>query len=140
MRKNSLLAFDDYIEGASHSSPVFTNVNLNDELGKYDQLAIQVVVDEIKGLKGTFEALLEHSSDGRNWVQKNPSHPPVGDVELKNLDAGTNIGWGSDPGPSPPGPSIPAPFLSFVRLRMYFTGPTSAGHVKVYVTMRDQGG
>src|SRR5262245_43231995 len=67
MRRANFLAFDEYISaGTTGLAPQFTTAELNTKLAQFDQLAIQVVIDNVTGNPiGSFDLYIEHSADGR---------------------------------------------------------------------------
>jgi len=120
-----MLVFDEELSG---TGPYSTSHELSESLGRYDQLSIQAVVDKVSAAGATLSAQIQHAADGRSFVNKNTSPelvtPPL-------AVATTNIASGGDP-------SL-APTLGYVRLAISLSASINA-HVKVYVTMRDQGG
>jgi len=136
MRKQNFNVFDEYLPtGTTAANPTFTNAELNTKLGHYDQLAIQVIIDNVSGSPlGGFDLYLEHSADGRNFSLIKSGSPVSGggDVAIYGaLSTSTvNLAYGFNNGSSP--------FLGFVRFRMFFSNATTAAHVRVHVTQRDQ--
>lgn len=139
MRRNNYVVFDEYIPlGSDHTSPVFTSTELNARNGQSDQIAFQVCIDNVSGSPvGGFDLYMEHSADGRNFLptKKGAANPPdsgAGDVVFTKLSTqAVNVSWGCNNGS--------VPFLGFVRFRLFFANKTTAAHVRVYVTQRDQG-
>ena len=135
MRRPNIVVFDEFLpQGTSTSAPVFTSAELNAKLGTFDQLAIMVAIDNVSGTVGGFELFIEHSADGRNFLalKTNSTNPTgSGDISISSLStSATNVKWGSHNGDSP--------LLNYVRFRMYFSNGTTAAHVRVFVTQRDQ--
>lgn len=137
MRRANFLAFDEYVPaGATSLAPQFTTAELNTKLAQFDQLAIQVVIDNVTGSPiGSFDLYIEHSADGRNFVPvksvANPPPPGSGDVSFgAGLSGGINVRWGAHDGDQP--------LLGHARFRMFFSNSSTAAHVRVFVTQRDQ--
>jgi hypothetical protein len=133
MRRSNLSVFNEFI--TQTASPFYTSSELNARLAQYDQLAIQVVLDNVTASGGTFDLWVEHSADGRNWLTSNPAGSAygtgTGDVTKGSLSSGgTFVAYGYN---------LPtSPLLGYVRFRMSLNTATSA-HVHVLVTQRDQG-
>jgi len=135
-RRANFAVFDDYVPMGS--SPVYTSAAMNQALAVYDQMAIQAVIDNVTRTGGTagFELNIQTSGDGRNWANLNPTGTP--EVSIDGTTPGlfttkTNIATGSFPGSVSQGA-----LLSYVRFAIQFSENTTAAHVKVYVTQRDQ--
>jgi hypothetical protein len=136
MRRRNELVFDEVINATS-LTPAFTSDKYDAILGQFDQLAIFVLIDEVSASNAGFSLYIDHSADGRQWIQGKNNSPDV-QITVGNLSTtATNVAWGSDPGTLV---NPPTPLLGFVRLRMYFFNVAVTAHVKVYVTQRDQGG
>jgi hypothetical protein len=146
MRRANITTFDEFVPvGASSTSPVFTDQELNAKLGHFDQMAIQVVIDNVTGT-GSFDLYVEHSSDGRNFIvsQGGVANPPItaglGDVTLGALSTSqANVAWGFPRLSTALPQNAQTNLLSFVRFRMMFSNGTTSGHIRVHVTQRDQG-
>lgn len=124
MRMLNTLAFDEYVQPTA--TAFYTPASQNDNLGRYDQLGLQVITDNANAA-GSITAQIEHSADGRNWINKN------GTAEVNGATVATgqtNVAAGSDTGSSPS--------LGFVRVRVQLT-TTASAHVKIWVTGRDFG-
>ena len=130
MRVSNSLVFDEYIT----TGTFFTDSNFITGAGRFDSMCIMAVTDNID-LAGQITVQLQHAADGRNFVNKNATAEITGagtGVGKGTISTGqTNVNWGFDNGVSPS--------LGLVRLAISFT-TTTKGHVKVYVTLRDQGG
>jgi hypothetical protein len=125
MLHQRLKVFDEYVQG---TSAVYTSVTLCEVLGRYDRLAIEALVDNVGSAATTMIVAIEHSGDGRTFVQKN-----VG-AEIGTAGASTtltNVYFGADNGATPS--------LGFVRLRITMGGPTPQAHVRLFVSCRDRG-
>jgi hypothetical protein len=122
MRQSSTRVLDEFLAG---SGPFRTADHYNDPLGKCDQLSIQAVVDNVDAT-GTITVQVEHSADNMNFMAKGA--PAINAVTINT--GVTNTCAGVDTGTSPS--------LRFVRLAITLATTTKA-HVKLYVTMRDQG-
>jgi hypothetical protein len=115
--------FDDMLYGAG---PHYTDASLNGRLGACDKLAIQCLADITSGTTPTIAVAIEHSSDGRNWKQKNGA----AEIPAVTLAPGvTNSFTGGDAGTSPS--------LGYVRLAITLGGTGPAGHVELSVCGRD---
>lgn len=129
MRIESKQVFNEFLLNGKEA---YTNDELNDFLGRYDQISIQAVVDQVGSAGGLLTVQIEHSADGRNFVNKGSAAivgPGTG-PGLGGLTAFvTNVLTGVDQGL--------LPSLGFVRLKI---GSDVDAHVKVHVTMRDQSG
>ena len=124
MRMLNQLVMDENVQPAA--TTFYTPASLNETLGRYDQVGIQAIVDNVQ-TNGLITAWIEHSADGRNWAAKNTT------AEILNQatnNAQTKSYFGSDTGGSPS--------LGFVRIAVSLTTTTSA-HVKIWVTGRDFG-
>jgi hypothetical protein len=138
MRRDNLLVFDDYVASVAVAPPItaFTPDRLNATLAKFDQLAVMVIVDNLNTGTDGLDVWLSHSADGRNWVYGpdgiGSSRAGSGDIHLAGplITTGPNLGSYLYGGP---------PLLSFVRLEVAFSGIATGGHVRLYVTQRDQG-
>ena len=121
MRKMNILAFDDFIAGATI---VYTRAELNATLGEHDLLGLQAVADQVT-TTGSLTVQIYHSADQINWLKKNST----AEINAGTTTAGSvNVLFGSDGGT--------VPSLGFVKLGMTLTTTTQA-HVKVWVTGRD---
>jgi hypothetical protein len=124
VRKASQLVFDEYVSGPGQRH--YTSDRYSDGLGQFDQLALQVLVDDID-VTGKLDLVVQHSADGVHFVDKG-ALPIVSGALLERgrsmtitaADAGTT------------------PSLTYVRFCVVL-GVTSSAHVRIYVTMRDEG-
>jgi len=121
-RKAHLLVFDDFVTNTT----VYTRPELNEQLGMYDKIAIQAIVDQVT-TAGTITVRVQHSADGINWTDKNATAEINGASISANA---TNKAFGSDAGATPT--------LGQVRLSIALTTTVQA-HVKLWVTLRDEG-
>jgi hypothetical protein len=122
MRKLTLMVFNDFVQGAT---AVYTPSEHNEALGTYDRLAFQVVVDSVNAT-GNITVQIEHSGDGRNWLNKNGT----AEINATAINAGaTNNLSGYDSGA--------APLLGLVRLRVQLGGAATQANVKVHAVARD---
>lgn len=125
MRRLLLPAFDDVVTG---TTPVYSDASLNEQLGRFDQLSIQIVADQVSGTTPTITVAIEHCNDGRNWIPKSGSS--VGPTPLATTS--TNVLSLADSGTDPS--------MALVRLRVTLAGGTTAqAHVKIQVCSRDEG-
>lgn len=138
-RRTNLLVFDEYVPlNTTASSPVYTSAEFQHSLAIFDQIAIQAIVDNVtrSGANAGFALHIETSGNGRHFAQLNSS----GNAEVAIasspglLTTAINVAAGSYPGAI----SSDGAILGFVRFAIHFTEATTAAHVKVYVTQRDQ--
>jgi hypothetical protein len=134
MRMLNKLVFDEYIPAANGQAAAFVTSNdLNEELGRSDQIAWQLIADNIAGTGWTTSATmtcrLQTSADGRNWVDKTGSTDAVATFNVAPSTTTLAIAVGSDQGLTPS--------LGFFRLQIWFSAASIAAHVKVYATARD---
>ncbi|MCC6554702.1 MAG: hypothetical protein IT372_17145 [Polyangiaceae bacterium] len=139
MRRAMFTVFDEFVPmGTSSAAPIFTSAEQNSKLAQFDQLAIQVVVDNVGGTPlGGLDLYIEHSADGRNFmpVKAGAASPPAsggGDIVFTAplSTTATNVKWGAHDGVTP--------LLGYVRFRIFFSNSTTAAHVRVLVTQRDR--
>lgn len=134
MRQGVGLVFDETLFG---KGSFYTSSALNGLLAVQDQMAFQVIVDNVHlslGAGAAVSVWLETSGDGRSWVTKNPSAEVAPFAILENR---TNVSpYSADLGV--------LPTLSFARLRITLADAevdqTISAHVKIFVTFRDLGG
>lgn len=123
MKSQTLEAFSDFIYG--DDGDVYSPTELNDVLGRYDQLAVQLIADQADSGSATLAAKLEESTDGRNWSER------AGGLTAQTLSAtATKVFSFADSGTRP--------FMAYVRLKLTI----NAGHdanVKAYACGRDNG-
>src|SRR5579871_1668057 len=68
MRKANERIFDDVVTG---TTTVYSSGEFNELLGRHDRISLFLVVDTVSGTSPTITVQLQHSSDERNWVNKN---------------------------------------------------------------------
>lgn len=136
-RRTNVLIFNDYVPlNRTSATPVYTSAEFERSLARFDQIAIQVIVDNVKrsGATAGISLQIETSGNGRHFTKLN-STPEVSIAGSPGLmTTATNVATGSYPSAS----SSDGAMLGFVRFAIYFTEVTTAAHVKVYVTQRDQ--
>jgi len=114
-------------EGATVSED--TAAQLDDQLGLYDQLAIEVTASRASR-KASLTAQLFHSADRRHWIRKQmlPEVPKT----LLDARGTTSLPFGFDDGA--------VPSLAFVRLRLTLSAPSGpvSAFVTVDVTVNDE--
>ncbi len=138
-RRTNLLVFDDYVPlSTTSSSPVYTTAELQPALALFDQIAVQVIIDNVTRSGGTagFALNIQTSGDGRNFANLNAtSTPEVSIAGTPGLSTtAPNVATGTYPGAVSSGAAL----LGFVRFAIQFTEATTAAHIKIYVTQRDQ--
>jgi hypothetical protein len=146
MIQAELLVFNDIIyPGAT----TYTSAAFNDALAQHDMIAVMAVVDNVSAASTTFDLYVQHSCDGRNWLQRsdaNQNTPPTessgfGDITRAGMglnatyavmysDAAWSITKQGGGGGSGGGPT-----LGYVRFAMKIV--TGFAHVKVYAVLRD---
>jgi len=142
MRQFNITALDDYVVASGISAAVYSKENLNDQLGRFDALAMFIVMDTWDPLQtGASQAnmQIQHSGDGRLWVNKTSycvstggtGNPETGvsGVTIDNTKQWAT--WVVDNANA-------APSLRCVRMKFWFTGVITKGHVRIYVTARDR--
>jgi len=135
MRQSVGLIFDDRVSSKPGTQAHFTSTDLQTALAKFDQMAIQVVADDVKcgpGMPPELTVQIETSGNGRVWATKN-KQPELDALPIPKAKT-TVAPYTGDSGA--------LPSLRYVRLRITLKAydvPASA-HVKVYVTLRDSGG
>jgi len=128
----SLTVFDDYVgtsSGVTNASvTALTSASFDDVLGFYDQLAIQVIVDDttVGTAPAALTAQIAHSADGVNYVLKNAA-PEVSTPTQLNIGAPTYMSFGFDGGTYPS--------LGFVRLVLTLTGAVGPVRARVRITV-----
>ncbi len=123
----TVIAFDDYVESTGPIT-VYTNPRLNWLVGLFDQIAIQIVTDDVEGLVPTLSAQVLHSADGRNWIRKYHDYPEISVTALSTVNT-TDL-YGFDDGAFPS--------LAFVCLSMTLGGLlNSRAHIKCTLTCND---
>jgi hypothetical protein len=116
-----ITVFSDSVVG---TTTVYSNTDYNPQLASVDQLAVQICSDQVSGSTPTITAVLQHSADGRNWMDKTTLASAV------SLNpAMTNVAIASDAGTTPT--------LGLARISITLGGTTPVAHVKVHVTGRD---
>lgn len=122
---SALLVFDDVIHG---TSDVYTSSRHNLALGELEVYTIHVVVEPIPSTDmSTFTLQVETGSDGRNWVEKNPT----AEINAVSMTEGaTRTASASDLGARQSG--------AMARLRIALGGgpATPAAHAQVFVSGR----
>jgi hypothetical protein len=147
MRRDYFLAFDEVISAAGGAAQVYTAATLDQRLAAQDQIGFQVVIDNVSG-SPSFDLWVEHSPDGRTWLQHTDlaqTFPPTetagkGDITFSSgsLASGTTYSRmysNAVLGLSKVGSGGYGPLLSNVRLSMKLS--TGEAHVKVYATLRN---
>jgi hypothetical protein len=128
LKKPNILVFDEFVYVVGSSNAVFTDAKFNDMLGRLDQTALFAVADSTAGTAPSLTVQIQHSADGRNWVNKNTT------AEISNVSVPTGATtalYGYDPGSAPSGANV--------RLAVFLGGTGSpSAHVKVFVCDRDQ--
>jgi hypothetical protein len=147
MRRDHLLTFDEMISAAAGPAQVYTAASFNQRLAMHNQIGFQVVIDNVTG-SPAFDLWVEHSPDGRIWLQHSdtaqtfppPATAGTGDISFAtaSLAAGntyTRMYSNAVLGIGKVGTAASGPLLSNVRLSMKLS--TGAAHVKVYAVLRN---
>lgn len=122
-RRTSTLVFDDFVVG---TTAVYTSPEFNDELGRCERLAIQAITDQVTGTSPTLLVQQEHSSDQRNFSNKNGA----AEIPATSISAtATTVLTGYELGTNPS--------HGYIRLRIQLGGTSPQAHVKIWVTGRD---
>jgi hypothetical protein len=133
MRNFYQLAFDGYVNG---TAPVYSYSNLNQQLGRVDQLVIGGYTAQVSVSTGTanLTVQVEHSFDNFRWQNRNTAAEIPSTTSLSTA-AETNVS-GNDGDPTA------RPTLAFARLRIALGatggGLNPAGQVRIWVTGRDR--
>jgi hypothetical protein len=146
MRQAELLVFNDIIYTGTTA---YTIATFNDALADHDMMAVMAVIDNVSTTSVGFDLFVEHSCDGRNWLQRNDmgqSSPPTGsagagDITLNAMNPNltyarmfSDAAWGlTKVGVAAGGAG--GPLLGYVRFAMKLTA--GFGHVKLYAVLRD---
>lgn len=122
-RRTSTLVFDDFVVG---TTAVYTSPEFNDELGRCERLAIQAIADQVTGTSPTLLVQQEHSSDQRNFSNKNgAAEIPATSISTTATTVLTGYELGTNPS------------HGYIRLRIQLGGTSPQAHVKIWVTGRD---
>jgi hypothetical protein len=122
-RRISTLVFDDFVVG---TTAVYTSPEFNDELGRCERLAIQAITDQVTGTTPTLLVQQEHSSDQRNFSNKNgAAEIPATSISTTATTVLTGYELGTNPS------------HGYIRLRIQLGGTSPQAHVKIWVTGRD---
>jgi hypothetical protein len=135
MRKNVLVVFDEVVAGSiGAASPandlvVYTDARFNDALAMFDKLAIHGIADQASVGTIKYVVKLEHSCDGRNWVEKGTlyDHSTAIATNTQVQDVGTDY---------------TAPSCGLIRLAIRAYAPLSSTisfHLKLMACLRDEG-
>jgi hypothetical protein len=148
MRRSIINAFDEVISLSTNSGVAYTSTALNDRLGGSDEISVFCVVDNAQGSgTGTFDLWIEHSGDGRNWLQVRDTtwtSPPTysagsGDISIGSLSSSQTYVRAAAFRPSGAtnmgGSNWQGPLLPYVRIAMKL-GTYNSVHVKLHVTGR----
>ena len=118
-------------------SSAWSSSRFDETLGRYDQLALFLMLDRVSISSATISVQILHSGDGENFVIKAASMTPEVSLSWASTPGTTICAWGSDPNT---GTNPQTPFLQFVRLSLVLTGSSGLARVRLYATQRDQGG
>lgn len=126
---STILVMNDYVPPtASASAPAYSGAEVSGELGRYDQVALSITVDDADAGGGYVNLVAEHSADGEVWVPLiTPGAPPLEPL-MKFPVFYSNKALGQT--------ELPANALAFVRIGFYFTGTTTSGRVRAQATGR----
>jgi hypothetical protein len=145
MIQAELLVFNDIIYPGATS---YTSATFNDALAQHDMISVMAVIDNVSVASTTFDLYVQHSCDGRNWLQRsdpNQSAPPteissLGDITRAGMGINTTYtGMYSDAAWSITKQGTVGagggPTLGYVRFALKIV--TGSAHVKVYAVLRD---
>jgi len=99
-RRANMLVFDDYVPlNTTVSNPVYTSPELYQALAQFDQIAIQVIIDNVvKSGTAGFELIIQTSGSGRHFTNINSTFTP--EISFPGLSTvAPNVAAGSYPGP-----------------------------------------
>jgi hypothetical protein len=147
MRQAELLVFNDIIYAGTIDCTIAT---FNDVLAQHDMIAVMAVIDNVSTTAVGFDLYVQHSCDGRNWLQRSSagqSFPPTypssfGDLTFASMNPNTtyarvysDAAWGITKCGASTGVGGGGPMLGHVRLAMQLTA--GFAHVKLYAVLRD---
>jgi len=123
--RDTFVLFDDVIR---NNAVVYSSDEHVERLGVYDQIGLQVVLDQVLGVgSGTFTAQLYHSADGEAWEPRTVSP----EIPGKSISVGTVTTYYG-------GANDLLPNLPFVRASLTITGAALiSAHVRLYAVLRD---
>ncbi|HEY2848518.1 MAG TPA: hypothetical protein VGI97_01475 [Gemmatimonadaceae bacterium] len=71
--RGTMEVFNDYVPTSTGTaaSAVFTGAQHNATLGRHNGLGVHVVIDTLTiGTSGSMLLFIDHSADGKNWIQR----------------------------------------------------------------------
>jgi hypothetical protein len=123
-----------------------TSAELNEILGRADQLSLHAVVTDVVSAGAsnvTLDLFLFGSADGQNWVQRNNNATTAGngDISLSWAPSAT-VGsgqkmWSDFAAPRGVNTNATGPLMPFLRVHVLVLFGSLA--LKLYATLRDQG-
>jgi hypothetical protein len=139
VRRHTITAFDDYIAAGTVAS--ITSTELNEVLGRCDQLALHATIDDVD-TGGKFDLFVETSANGRQWFQRNGQATTFGngDISLPTISAGGGpyeAMWSDAALQRATVTNAFGPLMPYVRFRIQLAG--GSAHVVVEATLRDYG-
>lgn len=128
----SLVVFQGFIQSAQSLAVAYSNPALDNLLGLFDQLAVDVTVSGVRAQEGPVSLTVyqEHSADGVYWHQKRPT-AMIDAPSYVSMTGPTVMEIGYDDGKTPS--------LGLVRffIRLFAPKGPVRGYVRVHVTAND---
>lgn len=115
----TLSVFDEII---NQTTARYTSGDLTRLLGRADALAIHAVTTLVAGTAPTLRIQVEHSADGRVFVQRVSGVPEIPATAISNDAAFTGTTW------------LGVSLLAYVRLAITLGGTSPLARVRVFVT------
>jgi hypothetical protein len=124
----TFVAYDSHLSTSGTSWIAYSSAGIQHKLAVFDQLAFEVVADEVAGMIPKLEVSLEHSADGEHFLPKAAS-PEIPETQLDVVNP--NVLLGFDDG-------LKAT-LRFVRFKFKLTSanPGVRARVRVSATVND---
>ena len=113
--------FDDTISGTSGTW--YTASKFNEGLGSGDMLAVVASITDVGGSSPALTVKVEHSADGRDWIEADTSILTGAIPSTGGVYHGTTPYW----------PTL----LAFIRLKLTLTGTSPKCRVKLSAVSRN---
>ena len=125
LKREHVLIFDELVPS---QTAVVSRVEHHQLLARYDQVALHVQVTNTTGSAGSISVFIEHSADGKSFVQKNAT---------KEINAASLVVPGGGGAVGGDGGALPT--LEFARLNVKLDSGITSGLVRIWATFRDAG-